>query len=280
MITNDYKGLTRELVKRIGLLEKWKRDKTGDSPLFDIANENTPAALTEDQNNYDPGYYDVLRLDATGDVTITGIAKGKKGRFLELYNISSRVITLARNHPSSNAANRIVNPTDGDILLFSNARAALYYDATIQKWVVPDMPSWKGAYGISAAVSTGSQSIADDGNAHKLSVTLATADQYSLFDSANYRFVLPTGMNGMWVGEFHAYWDPHATGGNERFIGMNVNGFARSGLTVPSVANTSQWQTLAIGEILNQGDILEFYARQVSGGALDIRSVFIYLAKI
>src|SRR5687768_18514198 len=93
-LEDRYKSIIHQLVWRRTNLATWRRNVTGDRPLFDIANEHTPASLSTRQNNYDTGWYDVLRINATANINITGITKGKKGRFLEFINVGTGRITF------------------------------------------------------------------------------------------------------------------------------------------------------------------------------------------
>lgn len=131
----DYKSIIHELVQKVNDLDKKQRESIGNSPLFDIANENTPTVLGASQNNYDPGNYDVLRLESSLAVNISGISGGKKGRFLEVINVGTFNVSLLHESALSTAANRIVNSTLGTIVLTQYARRRLYYDSTLERWI-------------------------------------------------------------------------------------------------------------------------------------------------
>lgn len=126
----------QEVVRRLLDMEKQLRDQIGKQPLFDIANEGTPAQLTGDQNDYDPGDYDVLRVSASMAVNITGISGGKKGRFLELINVGSFTITLQNESLSSGYSNRILTSTGAAVAIAANDHKRLYYDNTSNRWRV------------------------------------------------------------------------------------------------------------------------------------------------
>lgn len=127
-------GLIQELVRRVAALEKARRGDVGNTPLFDIASENTPATFGADQNNFDPGDYDVLRLSSSLGVNITGISGGKKGRFLELVNVGSFSIVLVRESASSDPANRIQAGTP-TVSIGSQGHRRIYYDSTQARWI-------------------------------------------------------------------------------------------------------------------------------------------------
>jgi hypothetical protein len=135
---------TQDFVRRLLEIEKQFRDLPGKHQLFDIANEYTPAQFTGSQTDYDPGDYDVLRLSASLAIDISGIAGGKKGRFLELINVGSFNITLQHcitiRPPSGGecevdmakiSAYPAGTPTNGDKFIF--ARGGQNYSADFNK---------------------------------------------------------------------------------------------------------------------------------------------------
>lgn len=128
------KGLLTELVRRISILEKGQRDLVGNKPLFYISNEFTPTTLSGDQNNYDIGFYDVLRMSSTLGINITGLQGGKKGRSLRVLNVGSFSITFKYENASSDAANRIHTNTAGDLVVVADGWGEFYYDSTISRW--------------------------------------------------------------------------------------------------------------------------------------------------
>lgn len=104
-------------------------------PLYDIANENTPAQITSNQNNYVPGNYDVLRLSSSKVVQITGIANGVKGRSLRIINSGNYVITFKDESASSLAKNRFSIPRY-TVQLQPLDSVTFYYDSTAQRWTL------------------------------------------------------------------------------------------------------------------------------------------------
>lgn len=278
----DRQGETlRQLVQEVLKLKKWQRDVTGDSPLFDIANEHTPDALGGDQNDYDPGYYDVLRMNATQDVSITGIAKGKKGRFLEFYNISAYNITLAYESAASVAANRIVNATGMNIRLFPNARIRLYYDSTIARWIINDLPGYRGDYGMSTLITTLANPSIPTGVQTKIPFDAIgfLDDPYGFVDLANNQFVIPAGMTGFYIISLRGEWDPIASAGVylDLLIGHTTGFF---GNAVPSVINEYTPLLVSLGYPCTAGDTIAFYARQESGGNLTLNVPFATIARL
>lgn len=94
----------------------------------------SPAQITADQNDYDPGRNGFWRLSSDASRTITGIAGGENGSQLDIVNIGSQDIVLAHQNASSTAANRIISPTGSSITLGASKTAVLRYDATTQRW--------------------------------------------------------------------------------------------------------------------------------------------------
>lgn len=96
----------------------------------------TPAAITSNQNNYNPTGMDTahtVRLSSDAARTITGINAGTSGRKIVLQNVGSFTISLSVESASSTAANRILGfGTSVDIP--SNTSLSLDYDATSSRW--------------------------------------------------------------------------------------------------------------------------------------------------
>jgi hypothetical protein len=67
-------------------------------------------------------------------VTITGIAGGKDGKQLTLYNATSRNITIAAEGLSSLAQNRVRTPTDVNLVITPGAAYQLNYSGAEQRW--------------------------------------------------------------------------------------------------------------------------------------------------
>lgn len=110
----------------------WTVFAPGLSTMVDLS----PASLTADQNDYSPAGLaaaNAVRLDATGNRNITGIATGTVGRVLVLYNISSiRTLTLKAEDAGSAAANRFVGSQDFQLQPFMGV--ILEYDSTSSRW--------------------------------------------------------------------------------------------------------------------------------------------------
>lgn len=127
--------LLLRFVKDLNDIRSALRRVVANVPLFDISNENTPAQITADQNDYVPGNFDVLRLSTDAPRTITGFRGGVKGRFLRLFNVGTYEITIAQQSVLSAVGNRVVSPTGFDIVLNAGGELVLYYDITRSVWI-------------------------------------------------------------------------------------------------------------------------------------------------
>lgn len=124
------------LVKDVNDIRSALRRVAVNLPLYDIANENTPNILSADQNNYVPGNYDILRLESSGDVQITGIRNGVKGRSLQIFNVGATYsITLAHQSASSDAQNRFDFGIGANIIVGPGSSFTVYYDSAQSRWI-------------------------------------------------------------------------------------------------------------------------------------------------
>lgn len=131
--------LLLRLVKEVNDIKAALRRMVANLPLFDIANENTPPQLTASQNDYAPGNYDVLLLQGSKVVSITGIRGGVKGRSLRLFNIGDYSILIPHESTSSQTANRFrLQGGNTPVYLASiepNTTLEFYYLNSEQRWV-------------------------------------------------------------------------------------------------------------------------------------------------
>lgn len=127
--------LLLRLLKRVEEISAALRRVTVNLPLYDVANENTPAQLTANQNNYVIGNYDILRLSANKTVRITGLRGGIKGRSLRIYNIGDNALLLPDQDAGSDAENRFKFPEGRIGYIGPGSSLELYYDSTAQKWI-------------------------------------------------------------------------------------------------------------------------------------------------
>lgn len=122
------------IIKELADIKKGLRKTTASAQLYVVLNESTPAQITASQNDYDPGYYDVLRLDASGAYAISGFSGGVKGRVLRVINVGNYTISFYHDSTLSLAANRIYSATHTTFSLAKDAWRDFYYDITIQRW--------------------------------------------------------------------------------------------------------------------------------------------------
>jgi hypothetical protein len=109
--------------------------------IVDLARANTvtsPAEITANTNNYDPGAGDIFRLTADAARNITGIVARANGDAILLINVDSAdAITLKHADAASTDVNRILVPWEGDYVLAAKGGAALLiYDGTTDRWRV------------------------------------------------------------------------------------------------------------------------------------------------
>lgn len=89
--------------------------------------------LTTNVNNYDSGTTDIVRVEATANMTITGVAGGSSGAVKLFVNVSTNELTLASASTASDSSNRFII-VGGDRVLGEGDSASAFYDATSQRW--------------------------------------------------------------------------------------------------------------------------------------------------
>ena len=109
--------------------------------VVDLARTNTvtsPAEITGNTDNYDPGSGDIFRITADGAHNITGVVAGTSGDAILLINIgATNAITLKHQDSNSTDVNRLMVPWEGDYVMSANGGAALLvYDDTTDRWRV------------------------------------------------------------------------------------------------------------------------------------------------
>lgn len=98
----------------------------------------TPAAISGNQNNYNPGsvakYYRVSTTGSTFDITGLAISQGD-GQEVCFINIGTANINLKHENTFSTAGNRFWFADESDIVLVEGqSSGVLVYDATSQRW--------------------------------------------------------------------------------------------------------------------------------------------------
>ena len=99
----------------------------------------TPAQLTGNANDYALAVAtnDIFRVSSSAAVNITGITAGLfDGHAILLRNVGSFAITLRHQDAASAAANRLISPWAGDVVVSANSSMLLMYDSTLSRWVV------------------------------------------------------------------------------------------------------------------------------------------------
>lgn len=274
----NYDQVIKRLVQEVNDIHVALGNSVANFPLYDIANENTPATLTVSQNNYAPGNFDVLRINATGNVSITGISGGKKGRFLEIINVSSFRITLPHESLSSSAANRFTVVGSENIVLFPTARVRLYYDSTLQRWQIPDRPSWLGTYGVSfgAAYGGAAQSIPSNSTTQLTGWSVYT-DEWSMFNAGAQKIVIPS--TGVYLGVLSGSWDINGTG--YRMVSWVKGGVGIISQSYPAVTDPQlSFMSCPFAYPLTAGDEITVTATQKSGGNLNFNAQQWFLTRI
>lgn len=95
----------------------------------------TTKALTVNENDYDAGVADIVRLTPSANVTLTGLAGGSDGVVRVLYNVGTHVVTLATGNTNSVETNRF-SIVSGNAVLSEGDSASAWYDGTSQRWRV------------------------------------------------------------------------------------------------------------------------------------------------
>lgn len=267
------------LLKDVNDIKANLRRVVANLPLYDIDNENTPAQITADQNNYVPGNYDVLRLASDASRSITGISGGVKGRKLRLFNVGSYPITLAYEDAGSLAANRFKFSNGNDAVIPPSSNMLIYYDATQQRWIGGDTASSGAVY--LEVENLVAQSIPDVA-ATKIDPGTVISDQYGFYDDANNEVVIQ--FPGAYQITFTAVWAISLAVEYPRYIAIYVDGvfaysadlreqFPHAGLIYHQIQFIKTFAT---------GAIIEFYAYhdENAGGALNLNKCRITLLRI
>jgi hypothetical protein len=104
-------------------------------------------SLSTSQNDYAIGSGNIIRLNPSANVTLTGIAGGEDGVVRLLYNVSTHVVTLATGSTSSAETNRFTI-SSGNIELGDGDSASVWYDGISGRWrVLTDEVASQGGSG-------------------------------------------------------------------------------------------------------------------------------------
>lgn len=95
--------------------------------------------LNSNQNNYTGADgYGVLKINATGNFDLTGLANPVSGRQIIIYNTGASTVTL-KHDATSTAANRFYLPGATDLAIAQYSGVIVEYAPTITRWVVVGM---------------------------------------------------------------------------------------------------------------------------------------------
>lgn len=78
----------------------------------------------------------LIRLTGSTTTTVNGITALAAGSQLQVYNVSSALITIANQNSSATAANRIVTPSGASVVLRPNWTADFVYDDSQSRWIL------------------------------------------------------------------------------------------------------------------------------------------------
>jgi hypothetical protein len=110
-------------------------------------------SLSTSQNDYAIGSGNIIRLNPSANVTLTGIAGGEDGVVRLLYNVGTHVVTLATGNTNSAETNRF-SIVSGSVELGEGDSASVWYDATSGRWrVLEDQGAAGGGGGGGAGFS-------------------------------------------------------------------------------------------------------------------------------
>lgn len=121
--------ILERLIVEFEELRNEQRRFMAQKPLFTILNTNLPASWAANQDNYDPGNYDLLYIDQTAARNLSGISGGVAGRALWLRNSSSFNLAILNNSGLSSAGNRIFTKSGATLTLTPNGVVLLVYSS-------------------------------------------------------------------------------------------------------------------------------------------------------
>lgn len=135
--------------------------------------------LNSNQNDYTGGDgYGVLKINATGNFDLTGLANPVSGRQLIIYNTGASTITL-KHDATSAAANRFYLPGAADLAIGQYRGVLLEYAPTVARWIVVGMSAASGGTAGLANVAyvskAGDDATAELNNEAKPYLTIAAA---------------------------------------------------------------------------------------------------------
>lgn len=103
-------------------------------PGVRVGSNDFPAEFTAAQDNFDFGSVDAIAVTSDALRTVTGFANGRDGQYLLVINVGSNDIRLNHQHANSDAENRIISYTGGNLTLSPRQSARLWYDDSAERW--------------------------------------------------------------------------------------------------------------------------------------------------
>lgn len=94
----------------------------------------TNAQVTSNQDNYNTGGLDAVRVSSDAPRNITGFTGGRRGLYKLIVNTGTSTITIKHLDANSDADNRVYGPGASDISLTAGAAVQLWYDDVDLVW--------------------------------------------------------------------------------------------------------------------------------------------------
>jgi hypothetical protein len=107
--------------------------------LFQLFNEAAANNLGSSQNNFNPSGLstaNILHVNSTTPINITGLVPTGNGRILYIYNNGAQNITLTNQDAASTAANRIIGRGAANTVLTPSTAVTLIYSSFAGRWLV------------------------------------------------------------------------------------------------------------------------------------------------
>lgn len=106
------------------------------STKFIVPRVLTPAQITSNQNNYNPGAADIYRISTDASRNMTGLMAGSDGDLRRIINVGTQNLVLMHNDSGSGVANRFVCPASANLTLLPGDMAVLLEDSLTLCWRV------------------------------------------------------------------------------------------------------------------------------------------------
>lgn len=264
--------LLLRLVKEVNDIKAALRRTVANLPLFDIANENTPAQLTVDQDNYAPGNYDILRLSSSQAISISGIRGGTKGRFLRIFNDGNYPITLLNDSLLSDANNRFRFSSSYNAAIAPKSHTIIYYDSTNSRWVDGESNS-SGT--IICSISKASESVSV---LTKITGFTVIEDNYSYYNPVSSKIIIR--VPGVHIIHFEC--DVPEIGAEALcYIYIYKNGapFREKSITVSETTLSAIISTTIFTD-LDYGDEIEFYTLVGLSLSAGYQNIYVAVSKM